>query len=479
MTVETAMHRLREHFGGSFSARSADIDCHSQDESYFPRCPPDGVVYPNSTRDVVDCVRICADELCPVIPWGAGTSLEGHALAMTGGVTLDMSRMDRVLRVNHADLHVVVQPGITRKALAMELRDTGLFFPVDPGADATIGGMAATRASGTTAVRYGTLRDNVLALEVVLANGTVIRTGSSARKSASGYDLTALFVGSEGTLGIMTELTLRLYGQPESIRAASCAFNSVKDCVDAVITIIQLGIPIARLELVDATMIRGFRRWDSDFNMPEIPHLFMEFHGSPTATDEDVRQVEKITRDSGGQGFRWASRAEDRKTLWHVRHNAYYAAKALRPDCRVMTTDVCVPISRLAEAIDITLRELDSSPLAGPIVGHVGDGNFHITLLVDDTDPNEIARAKGIANRINDRALELGGTMTGEHGIGAGKLDFMRKEHGESWDVMAMIKQTLDPDNILNPGKVVRIANDGRPFPALPSSARSHDNRSA
>jgi len=461
MTIEAALTRLCRRFGANFTTGQSEIDLHSRDESHFPPCPPDGVVYPESTDDVVDLMRICAEEACPVIPWGVGTSLEGHALAMTGGITLDMTCMNRVIRVNPDDLNVVVQPGITRKDLATELRSTGLFFPIDPGANATIGGMAACRASGTTAVRYGTLRDNVLALEVVLANGTVIRTGSAARKSAAGYDLTALFVGSEGTLGIMTEVTLKLHGRPESIQAAMCGFDTVTNCIDAVITIIQLEIPIARIEMVDAAMIRGLNRWDPDFNLPETPHLFMEFHGSPAATDDQVKRVGDIIREAGGGTFRWASRTEDRTALWRARHSAYYASKALRPGCRVLTTDVCVPISRLAEAIDCTLRELESSPLAGPIVGHVGDGNFHITLLVDDADPAEIVEAKQISARINRQALKLGGTITGEHGIGVGKLDFMQEEHGPAWDVMAALKCTLDPANILNPGKVIRLRDDG------------------
>ncbi len=457
MATDVAIARLRTRFGTRCSTGQAEIDQHSQDESCFPPTPPDCVVYPESTEDVVDLVRICAEVACPVIPWGIGTSLEGHALAMSGGVSLDMTRMNRVLQVNPEDLNVVVQPGITRKALATELRSTGLFFPIDPGANATIGGMAACRASGTTAVRYGTLRDNVLALEVVLADGTVIRTGSAARKSAAGYDLTALFVGSEGTLGILTEVTLKLHAQPESIKAAICGFDSMQDCVAAVITIVQLGIPMARLEMVDATMIRGLRMWDPELDLPETTHLFMEFHGSPVATDDQVEQVGAIIAEAGGSAFRFASRTEDRTALWRARHNAYHASRTLRPGCRVLTTDVCVPISRLSEAIEGTRDALESSALIGPIVGHVGDGNFHIALLVDATDPDEIARAKAVSALVNRRALDLGGTVTGEHGIGAGKLDFMPAEHGAAWDIMAALKRTLDPANILNPGKVVRL----------------------
>ena len=455
MSVENAVFRLADRFGNGFTTSRNVLNEHGQDESYFPPTAPDGVVYPESTRQVTEIVAICAEENCPVVPWGVGTSLEGHALAIRGGITVDMSKMNRVIEINSDDLNVIVQPGITRKELEQELRTTGLFFPIDPGANATIGGMAATRASGTTAVRYGTLKDNVLALEVVLASGKVVRTGSRARKTSAGYDLTALFVGSEGTLGIITELTLKLHGQPESIVAAVCHFDEIAPCVEAVIAIIQLGIPVARLELVDSAMIRGLNLWNPDFNMPVMPHLFMEFHGSSVSTGQHASDAGNIVSEFGGSNFNWATRAEDRAALWRARHNAYYAAKALRPNCRVLTTDACVPISRLAEAIEETTREIEGSPLAGPIVGHAGDGNFHVTLLVDENNTAELLEAKQIAGNINRRALQLGGTITGEHGIGAGKLDYMSAEHGDAWGIMADIKRSLDPGNIMNPGKMV------------------------
>ncbi len=435
----------------------AELEQHGQNESIFPVTPPDAVAYPAGSDEVAAIVEICSAEACPIIAWGAGTSLEGHALAFQGGITVDMSLMNKVLELNEDDLNVVVQPGITRKQLEAELRHSGLFFPIDPGADATLGGMAATRASGTTAVRYGTLRDNVLALEVVLAGGKTIRTGTRARKSSAGYDLTALFVGSEGTLGIITELTLRLYAQPEAISAATCAFADVASCVDAVIEIIQLGLPVARLELMDTAMMRGLNRWDKSLDLAEQPHLFMEFHGSDSAVREHSKTAGEIVSDHGGSEFSWATKMEDRNRLWKARHDAYYAAKAMRPDCRVLTTDACVPISQLATAIMETVEDIEASPLEGPIVGHVGDGNFHTALLIDPESADEVAAAKQIQANINRRALRLGGTITGEHGVGIGKKSFMLQEHGNAWDIMSAIKRALDPENVLNPGKVVRL----------------------
>ncbi len=455
MPFENALPHLSDLLGNRLATSDVVRDLHGQNESYFAVTPPDAVAFPESTEDVAEIMRICAAEHCPVVPWGVGTSLEGHALAFRGGICLDMSLMNSVLAVNAEDLDAVVQPGITREDLNTELRATGLFFPIDPGANATLGGMAATRASGTTAVRYGTLRDNVLALEVVLPDGKAIRTGSRARKSSSGYDLTGLFVGSEGTLGVITELTLRLHGQPEAVTASVCAFEDVGQCVSAVIATIQLGIPVARIELADAAMVRGLNAWDRTMNLPSKPHLFMEFHGSSASVAEQAEAVGELVAEFGGGGFRWASRSEDRSALWRARHNAYFAAKAMRPGCRVLTTDVCVPISRLAEAITETAAEIEASPIEGPIVGHVGDGNFHTALLVDPENPRELEVAKSLAAAMNRRALRLGGTITGEHGIGAGKMAFMAEEHGDAWSVMGSIKRMIDPLNIMNPGKVV------------------------
>ncbi|GIX12849.1 MAG: 2-hydroxy-acid oxidase [Paracoccaceae bacterium] len=456
MTIETAIARLRKLLGDRLSTAEAVRAHHGQNEGIYPPTPPDAVAFPESAEEVARLVRICAEEGCPVVPWGVGTSLEGHALAFSGGVTVDMSRMNRVLAVHAEDQDVVVQPGLTREELNTELRATGLFFPIDPGANATLGGMAATRASGTTAVRYGTMKDNVLALQVVLADGRIIRTGSRARKSSAGYDLTRLFVGSEGTLGIITELTLRLHGVPEAVSAAICAFPDIAGAVNAVIATIQSGVPMARIEFVDEVSIRGFNL-HAGTDMPECPHLFLEFHGSEGAVAEQAETAGAIMAEHGGGGFRWATRAEERNALWKMRHNAYYAAKALRPGCRVLTTDVCVPISRLAEAVTETRADIEASGLVGPILGHVGDGNFHCALLIDPDRPEELGRAKDLAHRMNRRALRLGGTVTGEHGVGRGKMAYMEEEHGPALSVMAAIKKALDPQGIMNPGKIVAV----------------------
>ncbi|MEL6280991.1 MAG: FAD-linked oxidase C-terminal domain-containing protein, partial [Pseudomonadota bacterium] len=415
---------------------------------------PDAVAFPESTDEVSQVLAICSAHKCPVTAFGVGTSLEGHVIPVQGGVSLDTSRMNRVLAVNEADLDAVVQPGVTRKQLNEELRATGLMFSVDPGADATMGGMAATRASGTNAVRYGTMRENVLALEVVLADGRIIRTGSRARKSSAGYDLTKLFVGSEGTLGIITELTVRLYGQPEAVSAATCAFETIEGAVDAVILTIQSGLPVARIELLDEFQIKGMNLY-SDMGLPEKPHLFLEFHGTETGVAEQAERFGEFAAEYGGSGFEWATRTEDRNRLWAARHNAYYAAKALRPGAEGYVTDVCVPISRLAEAIAETKADLAASSLSAPLVGHVGDGNFHLSILIDPSDPAERKEASRIADRVAERALAMGGTVTGEHGVGLGKKKFMRAEHGEAYTVMATLKQTLDPQGLLNPGKLI------------------------
>ncbi len=454
MTIAAALPRLAALFGDRLGRSPSELDLHGRSESHFAPCPPDAVAYPETTAEVAALLRICSEERCPVIGWGAGTSLEGHGLAVRGGVVVDFSRMDRVLALHAEDMDVRVQPGVTREALNEELRATGLFFPVDPGANASLGGMAATRASGTTAVRYGTMRDNVLALEVVLADGRVIRTGSRARKSAAGYDLTGLFVGSEGTLGLITELTLRLRGQPEAVSAAVCAFEGIEGAVDAVIETIQSGIPMARIEFVDGASAAAFNA-HAGAGMPEVPHLMVEFHGSATGVEEQAEAFGEIARAHGGTGFDRATRAEDRNRLWKMRHNAYYAILALRPGARAIVTDVCVPISRLAEAVRETQADIAAGPIPGPILGHVGDGNFHVALLIDPAAPAERAAAEALSQRMVERALRLGGTVSGEHGIGMGKLGYMQAEHGEGWAVMGSLKKALDPLSILNPGKLV------------------------
>lgn len=456
MSIQTAIDTLRNQMGALVSTSDAILSHHGQNESYFPVTLPDAVAFPSSTQDVQTIVRICAEHHCPIIPWGVGTSLEGHALASQGGLSLDMSRMNSVLEIHPEDMDVVVQPGVTREALNDDLRATGLFFPVDPGANATLGGMAATRASGTTAVRYGTMRENVMAMEVVLADGRAIRVGSRARKSSAGYDLAKLMIGSEGTLGIITELTLRLQGQPEAISAATCAFADVRAAIEAVQTTIQMGIPMARIEFIDADCVRGFNAY-AQSAFEERPHLFMEFHGTESGVAEQAERVGEVMAEFGGADFQWATRTEDRNRLWHMRHNGYYAVKGLRPGCQAVTTDVCVPISRLADALEETRADIAQSPIEGPILGHVGDGNFHAALLIEPGNSDELRIAKELAHRMNTRALTMGGTVTGEHGVGLGKKGYMRAEHGDGWQVMAAIKQALDPQNILNPGKIVEL----------------------
>ncbi|MGY6635203.1 MAG: FAD-binding oxidoreductase [Alkalilacustris sp.] len=449
-----ALADLAALLGPRLSRSPSDLALHGASETAFAAAPPDAVAYPETTDEVAAILRVCARHACPVIGWGTGTSLEGHALAVRGGVTVDFSRMTRVLEIAAEDMLAVVQPGLTREGLNRELRATGLFFPVDPGADASLGGMAATRASGTTAVRYGTMRDNVLALEVVLADGQVIRTGTRAPKSASGYDLTALMVGSEGTLGLITELTLRLHGQPEAVSAAVCAFPAMGPAVEAVIATIQSGIPMARIEFVDAATAAAFNR-ASDAGMADSPHLMVEFHGSPAGVAEQAARFGEIVADLGGADFRWATRPEDRTALWAMRHSAFYACKAQHPDRTAVVTDVCVPISRLAQAVDETVADIAASGIPGPIVGHVGDGNFHAMLMPARGSADEMATARRLASAMANRALRLGGTVTGEHGVGLGKLAYMPAEHGAAWPVMAALKRSLDPAGILNPGKLV------------------------
>jgi D-lactate dehydrogenase (cytochrome) len=456
MPHDAALAELATLLGDRLARSKAERAAHGASEAWFPETPPDAVAYPETTDEVARIVATCARHGCPVTAWGTGTALEGHALAIRGGISLDLSRMDRVLAVRAEDMQAVVQPGVTREALNTELRATGLMFSVDPGANASLGGMAATRASGTTAVRYGTMRDNVMALQIVLADGRVIRTGSGAKKSSAGYDLTGLFVGSEGTLGIITELTLRLHGQPEAISAAVCAFDDFEAAVQTVIATIQMGIPMARIEFVDETTAAIFNKANGT-SLPEKPQLMVEFHGSESAVEEDVRRFGEVVAEMGGGHFDWATTPEARTALWRMRHGAYRASIAYRPGSIGLVTDMCVPISRLAEAVRETRADIAASGIPGPIVGHVGDGNFHAVLLIDRASPDELKAAKALARRMAERALRLGGTITGEHGVGMGKKDLMALEHGDAWEVMARIKRALDPDGILNPGKVVEV----------------------
>lgn len=454
---DTLLSELQGLLGSRLALAAAVRDHHSRGESHHPPALPDAVVFPESTEEVQAIVRACARHGCPMVPFGAGTSLEGHVCAVQGGVSIDLSRMNRILRVSADDLDATVEAGVTRKRLEAQLRSTGLVFHLDPGADATIGGMAATRASGTTAVRYGTMREAVLGLTVVLPDGRTIVTGGRARKSSSGYDLTRLFVGSEGTLGVITELTLRLHGRPEAVAAATCYFDDIAQAVQAVITTIQLGIPVARIELLDEVQMDAVNRY-SGLHYPVRPALFFEFHG---LSEEDVnaqaQATGEIAAEYGGGAFARATSPEARAELWHARHNAYYAAVAMRPGARGWTTDACVPISRLAECIVETKRDIADSPLVAALVGHVGDGNFHMIFPVMADDPAELAEAERLTERLVDRALSMGGTCSGEHGVGLGKMRFLAREHGEALDVMRSIKQALDPQGLMNPGKVLEL----------------------
>jgi len=442
--------------GDRVSTSSAVRAHHGKDVSYHAGHDPDVVVFPHTTDEVAAVVTLCARHGVPVVPYGTGTSLEGHIAALYGGVCIDLGQMNRILRVDTEDMDVTVEPGVTRKQLNQHLHDTGLFFPIDPGADASLGGMAATRASGTNAVRYGTMRENVLALTVVLADGRVIRTARRARKSAAGYDLTRLFVGSEGTLGVITEVTLRLYGIPEAISAAVCAFPTIDDAVNTVILTIQSGVPVARIELLDELTVGAVNAY-SGLDYAVAPTLFFEFHGTEAGVAEQAETVQAIAADFGAGDFRWTTKTEERTKLWQARHDAYYATLALAPGKQGIATDVCVPISRLAECIAETRKDLEASSIVAPLVGHVGDGNFHLIYLIDPDDADEVAEAKRLNERMVMRALAMDGTCTGEHGIGYGKLDFLQAEHGEAVSVMRLLKQALDPDNIMNPGKVVRV----------------------
>ncbi len=451
--ISTVLSVLKQRLGKRFQTGEAIRMQHGHTVTWLRNQAPDGVAFPRSTDEVSDIIKICADHRVPIIPFGAGTSLEGHVNAPAGGISVDVSQMNAILSVNPEDLDATVQPGVTRKALNEHLRDTGLFFPIDPGADASLGGMAATRASGTNAVRYGTMRDNVINLEVVLPDGRIVRTARRARKTSAGYDLTRLFVGSEGTLGLITELTLKLYGIPEAMSSARCSFPTVKAACDAVIATIQYGLPIARIELLDALQVSAVNAY-AKLNLPETPLLLLEFHGSPTSVSEQAEVFGEIAVDAGGREFTWTTDGEERNRLWQARHDAYWASLALAPGKKGISTDVCVPISRLAECVTAAQDEASRLDLLAPVVGHVGDGNFHVLLLIDETDTEEVTRAERFVGWLNDLAISMDGTCTGEHGIGQGKQPYLRNELGDAVDIMAAIKNAVDPQGIMNPGKI-------------------------
>lgn len=452
--VATVIGILRQRFGDRLQTGAAIREQHGNTTTWITNQPPDAVAFPESTTEVAEIVRICADQGVPVIAFGTGTSLEGHVNAPAGGISLDLARMNGVLAVHAEDLDAVVQPGVTRSQLNEYLRDQGLFFPIDPGADASLGGMASTRASGTNAVRYGTMKDNVLALEVVLPGGRVIRTAQRAKKSSAGYDLTRLFVGAEGTLGIITELTLRLQGIPEAMSSATCSFPTVEAACNAVIATIQMGVPVARIELLDPLTVKAVNAY-SKLSLPERPLLLLEFHGSASSVAEQAETFGEIAADNGGTGFAWTASTEERTKLWQARHDVYWATCALRPGARALATDVCVPISRLGECVEAARVKAEDLRLIAPIVGHVGDGNFHVTPVVDLNDPDEFARTEEFVGWLNDLAISMDGTCTGEHGIGQGKKRYLRRELGEAVDVMQAIKTAIDPRGIMNPGKIL------------------------
>jgi D-lactate dehydrogenase (cytochrome) len=451
--LESAIEQIRALVGDRLSTAMAVRQHHGADASWHPPLPPDAVVYAHSTEEVSAIVKICAATNTPIIPFGVGSSMEGHIGALQGGITIDLSEMNKIVEVHAEDMDVTVQPGVTRKQLNSWLRDTGLMFPIDPGADASIGGMTATRASGTNAVRYGTMRENVLALTVVLPNGDIIHTGGRARKSSSGYDLTRLFVGSEGTLGIFTEITLRLYGIPEATSSAICNFADLDGAVNTVIQTIQSGIPVARIELMDDTQMDALNRY-SKLNYPVEPTLLLEFTGTAAGVVEQAEMVQALAAEHGGKNFQWATVAEERNKLWQARHDALWAILALQPGRQAFPTDVCVPISRLAECIAETKKDLETTWLKAPILGHVGDGNFHMVLLIDRDDPKDIAEVERLNDRLVHRAIAMGGTCTGEHGVGSYKMRFLDTEHGKALELMKLLKRSIDPQNIMNPGKM-------------------------
>jgi D-lactate dehydrogenase (cytochrome) len=455
--VAAALPLLATRFGARLVRSEAIRRQHGHTLTWIPNQPPDAVVFVESTDEVVAVVKICAEHRVPVIPFGIGSSLEGHVNAPGGGISIDLSRMSRILAVHQEDLDCVVEPGVTRQQLNEYLRDTGLFFPIDPGAEASLGGMAATRASGTNAVRYGTMRDNVLNLTAVMPDGAVVKTGHRAKKSSAGYDLTRLLIGSEGTLGVITELTLRLFGIPEAIAGGVCPFPTVGDACNAVIATIQSGIPVARIELLDALQVRACNAF-SGLDLPETPTLFVEFHGTPASVKEQSEQFGAISAEYGAGTFIWETSPEARSRLWKARHDVYWAACGLRPGARAIATDVCVPISRLAECVTETAADIAAEGFVAPIVGHVGDGNFHVTMMIDIDDPDEVARAEAFVGRLNVRAIAMDGTCTGEHGVGQGKMKYLAAEHGRGLDVMRAIKRAIDPENIMNPGKIVALS---------------------
>jgi len=453
--VAAVVAALAARFGNRLVTSQAVREQHGNTTTWIPNEPPDAVVFAQTTQDVQDIVRLCAAHRVPVIPFGTGTSLEGQVNAPRGGISIDFRDMNRVLAVHAEDLDCVIEPGITRKQLNEHLRDQGLFFPLDPGADASLGGMAATRCSGTNAVRYGTMKDNVLALKVVLPNGELMSTASRAKKTSAGYDLTRLIVGAEGTLGVITELTLKLSGIPEAISGGVCPFPSVEAACNAAIATIQSGIPVARIELLDELQVKATNLY-SKLTLPEVPVLFLEFHGSPAGVAEQSERFGEIAADLGGGPFEWTTKPEDRTRLWQARHDAYWAGRSLRPGSQAVATDVCVPISRLADCVTGAQRDIAELGLVAPILGHVGDGNFHLSLLVDMDDATELKAARELCERVVERALAMDGTCTGEHGVGQGKMKYLLAEHGAAaLGAMAAIKRALDPDGIMNPGKIV------------------------
>ena len=452
-SIRLCVNKIQEEFGQQFSNSKSILEQHTHTMTIHESELPDGVVFAESKEDVQKVVKICNEFKCPIIPFGVGSSFEGHLNAPYGGISIDMNNMNKILTVHQEDLLVVVQPGVTREQLNTHLRDTGLFFPIDPGANASLGGMTATRASGTNAVRYGTMKDNVIALEVVTPDGQIIKTANKARKSSAGYDLTRLMVGSEGTLGVTTEITLKLYGIPELIAGGRVSFPSVKDATDAVIMTVQAGIPVARIEFLDIAQVKAVNSY-SKTNLPEAPLLLLEFHGSEKSVKEQSELFGEIASEHGGNDFEWTSNNEDRNKLWKARHDAYWSCKAVRPEAEIYSTDVCVPISKLSDCIIETIEDMEKNELIGPIVSHAGDGNFHVALLIDKKNQVELDKLDSFLVRISERAIRMNGTCTGEHGVGQGKRKYMLKELGNAVDVMKKVKNAFDPNKIMNPGKL-------------------------
>ncbi len=455
-SLQSTIDALRLHFGDRLSTTDAVREHHGHDMSRQPTRLPDAVVFAENEDEVARVVSACFEAGIPVTPFAAGSSMEGHTIPLKGGISLDLTRMNQIVAVNHEDFDAQVQAGVTRKQLNAHIRDTGLFFPIDPGADASLGGMASTRASGTTAVRYGTMRENVLALRVVTPQGKIITTGRRTKKSSTGYDLTKLFVGSEGTLGVITEVTVKLYPIPETIASAVCTFETMRGAVETVVATIQSGIPVARIEFLDEVAVEAANR-HVGLTLKVAPTLFLEFHGSPRWVEEQSNTVAKLAADLGGSDFQWSTRTEDRERLWKARHETIYSNQTLRPGCKAFTTDVCVPISRLADAVMAAREDIDASFVMGKIIGHVGDGNFHVGYLIKPEIPEELAEAERLAERLYQRAMDMGGTFSGEHGIGISKLKYLRREHGDAVDMMNAIKAAIDPKGIMNPGKLGQV----------------------